>query len=53
MLGRHPPLYHLMQTIGGTSQTGPAWKSVRFAPLFEGNHGGTTIQPPSGQITSR
>lgn len=46
------PLYHFMQTIGGLSQTGPAWTTVRFAPLFEGDHGGATIPSPAGKITS-
>lgn len=46
------PLYHLMQTIGGITQTSPAWKSVRFAPLFDGKKGGATIPTPAGKISS-
>lgn len=46
------PLYHLMQTIGGLTQMGVAWSSVRFAPLFEGDEGGATIPSPAGKITS-
>lgn len=46
------PLYHLMQTIGGITQTSPAWKAVRFSPLFDGKHGGATIPTPAGKITS-
>lgn len=46
------PLYHLMQTVGGITQTGPAWKTVRFAPDFTGGHGGATVPAPSGKITA-
>jgi alpha-L-rhamnosidase len=47
------PLYHLMRTIGGLTQTAPAWKSIRFAPVFEGDHGASTIPSPAGKITSK
>lgn len=46
------PLFHLMQTIGGIIQTGSAWRLVRFAPVFAGDHGGATIPTPAGKITS-
>ena len=46
------PLFHLMQIIGGVRQTAPAWKTVRFAPVFHGDHGGCTVPTPQGAITS-
>lgn len=46
------PLYHLMQTIGGVNQTGPAWCSIRFSPLLQGERGGAEIPTPSGKIVS-
>ena len=47
------PLFHLMQTIGGFSQTAAAWKRIRFAPLFEGESGGATVPTPQGNLVSR
>ena len=47
------PLFHLMRTIGGITQIAPAWAKVRFAPVFEGEHGGATVPTPRGPIVSR
>lgn len=46
------PLFHLMQIVGGVRQTAPAWREVSFAPVFHGDHGGSTIPSPQGEITS-
>ncbi|MBI3832112.1 MAG: alpha-L-rhamnosidase N-terminal domain-containing protein [Planctomycetes bacterium] len=46
------PLYHLMQTIGGITQTAPAWKEIVFRPHFLGSHGGAVIPSPQGRIES-
>jgi alpha-L-rhamnosidase len=46
------PLYHLMQTIGGIRQAGPAWSEVTFQPVFHGTHGKTAIPSPRGVISS-
>ncbi len=46
------PLYHLMQTIGGIRQAGPAWNQIIFRPVFHGSHGKTSIPSPRGMISS-
>lgn len=46
------PLFHFMQIIGGVRQTSPAWKTVSFAPVFVGEHGGCTVPTPQGLITT-
>ena len=47
------PLFHLMNTIGGITQSGPAWKAIRFKPEFIGNNGGATVPTASGPIISK
>ena len=47
------PLFHLMRTIGGITQTAPAWKAIRFKPDFIGNNGGATIPTAFGPIISK
>jgi alpha-L-rhamnosidase len=44
------PLYHLMQTVGGIRQTGPAWSEIIFQPVFHGTHSKTVIPSPRGLI---
>jgi alpha-L-rhamnosidase len=44
------PLYHLMQTVGGLTQTGPAWNRVTFRPVFHGTSSRTEIPSPRGPI---
>lgn len=46
------PLFHLMQIIGGITQTAAGWKEIQFCPLFIGDEGGSTIPSPRGQISS-
>jgi len=46
------PLYHLMQILGGVTQTAPAWKSIRFSPFFYGDSADVTIPTPQGLIRS-
>jgi len=46
------PLFHLMQTIGGIRQTGPAWSEITFRPIFHGTHAKTSIPSPQGIISS-
>ncbi len=46
------PLYHLMQTIGGITQTSTHWKSFQFKPVFFGESGGTILPTPLGNIKS-
>jgi hypothetical protein len=46
------PLYHLMQTVGGIRQTGPAWSEITFHPIFHGTQGRTAISSPRGVISS-
>lgn len=46
------PLFHFAQIVGGLTQTAPAWKAVRFAPVFEGESGGVTIPTPHGLLQS-
>ena len=47
------PLYHLMQTVGGINQSAAAWKEIRFAPVFHGEEGASTVPSPQGTIRSR
>lgn len=47
------PLFHLMAIVGGLTQTGVAWTRARFAPVFEGEHGGARIPTPLGALESR
>jgi len=47
------PLFHLMETIGGITQTAPEWAQIRFCPVFVGDFGGATIPSPKGAIRSR
>ena len=44
------PLYHLMQTVGGIRQSGPAWSEITFRPIFHGDHSNTVIPTPRGLI---
>ncbi len=46
------PLFHLMGIIGGIRQTGVAWRTIEFAPVFIGTSGGATVPTPHGLITS-
>lgn len=46
------PLYHLMQTIGGITQSDAAWSQVNFRPVFHGSHGGAIVPTPHGKISS-
>ena len=46
------PLFHLMENIGGIQQTAPAWKAIRFAPVFYGDEGGAVVPSPNGPIRS-
>jgi alpha-L-rhamnosidase len=44
------PLYHLMQTVGGITQTGVGWSKITFRPVFHGSFGATVIPSPLGLI---
>lgn len=46
------PLYHLMQTVGGITQSGPAWSEITFRPIFHGDNSTVTIPTPRGPIRS-
>jgi hypothetical protein len=46
------PLYHLMQTVGGITQTGPQWSEIVFKPTFHGTHGKSVVPSPRGPIKS-
>ncbi len=46
------PLYHLMQTVGGIRQSGPAWSEILFRPVFHGTRGAAAIPSPRGLISS-
>jgi hypothetical protein len=46
------PLYHLMQSAGGITQTKPAWREITFRPTFYGDSCQTTIPTPHGPIVS-
>ena len=46
------PLYHLMQTVGGISQSAPGWREITFSPVFHGREGGAVIPTPHGAIQS-
>lgn len=44
------PLYHLMQTLGGVIQTGPAWSEIEFRPVFSGDGMDMVLPTPKGPI---
>ncbi|HEY9250829.1 MAG TPA: alpha-L-rhamnosidase C-terminal domain-containing protein [Rariglobus sp.] len=46
------PLYHLMQTVGGITQTAPAWRHIIFRPAFYGKKGGATVPTPHGPVSA-
>jgi hypothetical protein len=46
------PLYHLMQIVGGITQSAPAWKEITFRPTFYGDHSQTVVPTPNGPIES-
>lgn len=46
------PLFHFMEIIGGIRQAAPAWRRIRFAPVFVGERGGATVPTPHGEIVS-
>jgi hypothetical protein len=47
------PLYHLMQIMGGITQTGPGWREIAFRPTFYGDSCRTIVPTPQGAITSK
>jgi hypothetical protein len=47
------PLFHLMQTLGGVTQSETAWKKVRFAPVFIGKFAEARFPTPQGEIAAR
>ena len=46
------PLYHLAQTLGGLTQTAPAWRAVHFEPQFFTDTCSVRIPTPLGLIES-
>ena len=54
------PIYHLARTLGGITQTGVAWKRIRFAPVLPldepsdplPDHAETAVPTPRGIIRS-
>jgi hypothetical protein len=48
------PSYHLVNILAGLWQSAPAWKQVRFAPVFtEGvDHAEATVPSPQGPIVA-
>ena len=44
------PLYHLTQTIGGITQSAPAWKKITFNPVFYGDNCRASVPTPNGPI---
>lgn len=46
------PLFHLIRIVGGIRQTAAAWTRIRFAPVFIGDHGESTVPSPRGRIRS-
>lgn len=46
------PLYHLMQTVGGISQSAPEWAEITFRPVFHGENSSVTVPTPRGPIRS-
>ena len=47
-----PPLFHLMQILGGVRQDAPGWRRITFRPFFFGTHCVTVIPTPLGPIKS-
>src|SRR5690606_36738266 len=47
------PQYHLMQPLGGITQTAPNWNAVAFNPVFIGNSNRCVIPTPHGPVTSQ
>lgn len=46
------PLYHLMQTVGGVTQSAAAWHEIEFRPVFHGDHARVTVPTPHGDIVA-
>ena len=49
------PIYHLARTLGGATQTGVAWKRIRFAPILKKvatDNVQAVIPTPQGKIVS-
>lgn len=49
------PIYHLVRTLGGVTQTDVAWKRIRFAPLLAGvgtRRMEVVVPTPQGRIAS-
>lgn len=46
------PLYHLIQTIGGITQTGAGWSEICFSPIFVGESASVVVPTPKGPIRS-
>ncbi len=46
------PLHHLMQILGGVTQTAPAWREVAYRPVLLGDACAVTIPTPQGDIRS-
>ena len=47
------PIFHLMGSLGGITQTAPAWKRINYRPTFAfSDHCQTIIPTPSGLIHS-
>ncbi len=46
------PLYHLMQILGGVTQTEAGWKKIKFSPTFDGDSAKIAIPTPLGPIRS-
>lgn len=44
------PLHHLMRTLGGLTSTAAGWSSIRFQPLFIGDHCRTALPSPHGPL---
>jgi alpha-L-rhamnosidase len=44
------PLFHLMNSVGGITQTGPGWSEILFRPVFYGTRNKTAIPTPHGLI---
>ncbi|AHF89243.1 alpha-L-rhamnosidase [Opitutaceae bacterium TAV5] len=46
------PLFHLMRTLGGITQTAPAWREIDWHPVFHGDHAEVAVPTPHGLIRS-
>ncbi len=46
------PLYHLMQIVGGITQTKSRWREIAFKPTFHGDSCRTIVPTPLGAIES-